>query len=324
MLPKDRFVIEILESVKVDRALSLRIESLRKLGYRFALDDVLMDESFLAEYGEILSFVDIVKIDIRINDPERVKETVDMLKGYGNLTFLAEKVESEEEFELYKSMGCTLFQGYFFAKPKISEKRSLDPSKSRLLKITALLADSSSGPREIASEFEGSPELSLQLLQFLNSAHFSFKAPIGSIMHAVTMLGKSELLKWLYLLAYANGDAGQLESSPLVSLAIFRSKLLRNIARIRGETLQRQDMASFLGTLSLADTIFEVSLASLLEGITIDPAIKVALLEGEGIFATYLEIAKTVENAELEESIKKARLIGLETEELETSILESY
>ena len=324
MLPKERFVIEILESVKVDTSLVQRVKELRKMGYRFALDDVVFDADFLGEYEAILPFVEIVKIDIRLNRFESVKEMIAQLGSYGHLTFLAEKVETPQEYKAYRDAGCLLFQGYFFAKPLISEKKSLDPAKTALLELTGVLMDESSGPREIASAFEEAPDLSLQLLQFLNSAHFTFKSPIRSIPHAVSMIGKSDLLTWVYLLAYANGSAARIESSPLVALAGFRSRLLRKIARIKGEESQRQDMAAFMGTLSLADTLFEMPMEVLLNEIKIDDSIKSALLDSEGVFAAYLEIAKTIEEADLQGCIERARQIGIKTAELEVSILESY
>ncbi len=206
MLPKERFYIEILEDVDVDEALVERVRELGEIGYRFALDDMILDGAFFEKYEAILPYVDIVKIDIRLCSVEGVKAEMERAADYPHLRFLAEKVESLDEYELYKSVGCTLFQGYFFAKPEIKKKSSLDPAKSTLLELTGMLSNEGSDPDEIAAAFERAPDLSLQLLQFLNSARFSFKNTIRSISHAVMMVGRKDLLTWLYMLAYANGD----------------------------------------------------------------------------------------------------------------------
>jgi len=169
-----------------------------------------------------------------------------LVKGYSHLLYLAEKVESMHEFRQYKDAGCTLFQGYFFAKPEVSERRSLDPSVKTLFELTGLLADDTSTTAEIADAFEGAPDLALQLLQFLNSSHFAFKSPIRSISHAIMMIGKHELLTWLYMLAYANGNLSKIESSPLVSLAGFRSKLMRRISELHADSKELRDMAAFI------------------------------------------------------------------------------
>ncbi len=324
MLPKDRFFIEILEDVNVDKQLAERVGELRNRGYRFAIDDAVFDSDFFRKYEAILPIVEIVKIDIQLNEIENVKYMIERLSSYAHLQFLAEKVEDKQEFLQYKDAGCTLFQGYFFAKPEVSEKRSIDPSMQSLMKLTGLLASDSSTTGEIAAAFEESPDLALQLLQFLNSSHFAFKNPIKSISHAVMMVGKSDLLTWLYLLAYANGNVSKMESSPLVSLAAFRSKLMRKISKLHKDSKQMQDMAALTGTLSLADTLFDMSMEEILRELEIDESIKAAILQNSGILASYLKIANTVERADLKGCIERTRQIGIHVKELETSILDSY
>lgn len=324
MLPKERFVIEILEDVEIDKRLVSRVEELRKMGYRFAIDDAIFDEDFFGRYESVLPFVEFLKIDIRENEIECVKHTIERLGGYRHLRFLAEKVESMDEFRQYRDAGCTLFQGYFFAKPEVSQKRSLDPAMQTLLELTGLLSKDSSDPAEIAAAFEGAPDLALQLLQFLNSSRFAFKSPIRSISHAVMMIGKGDLLTWLYMLAYANGNLSKMESSPLVSLAGFRSKLMRRISKLHADRKELQDMAAFTGTLSLADSLFEMPMSDILNEIDVDESIRAALLRGSGILSDYLEIAKSIERADFKECAMRARRIGLDITELESSVLESY
>ncbi len=38
-----------------------------------------------------------------------------------NFEVIAEGVESKEQFELLKEMGCDFFQGFYFAKPSEAE-----------------------------------------------------------------------------------------------------------------------------------------------------------------------------------------------------------
>ncbi|WP_457598579.1 EAL and HDOD domain-containing protein [Hydrogenimonas sp.] len=324
MLPKDRFVIEILEDVRIEKPLVERVEELRNRGFRFAVDDIVLENGFLEEYAPILPFIDILKVDIRINEAESVERMIRLLARYSHLTYLAEKVETLEEYELYKGMGFTLFQGYFFARPEIRKKRSLDPARRTLLELSGLLADDASDMAEIAAAFERAPDLSLQLLQFLNSAHFGFGNPIRSIGHAVMIVGKTNLLTWLYLLAYANIDTVERERSPLVALAGFRSQLLRRIAKLHGDTREVEDMAAFMGTLSLAEKLFEMPMARILEETKIDETIKMALLGGHGTLARYLEIVKAVEEFDAAGCMRKAKEVGLSTGGLERAILESY
>ena len=83
-------------------------------------------------------------------------------------------------------------------------------------------------------------------------------------------------------------------------------------------------MAAFTGTLSLADTIFEISMDSLLEQMSIDGAVKTALLKGEGTLAEYIEIAKSAEAGEAVEYVQAVKRLGLDLSKVRDSVLLSY
>ena len=70
--------------------------------------------------------IDTLKLDMHFMDgcTERVRcgkrnilSFIMNLSRWLQLHTVAEGVETKEEFELLKSMGCTLIQGYYFAKP---------------------------------------------------------------------------------------------------------------------------------------------------------------------------------------------------------------
>ena len=99
-----------------------RIEALRALGLRISLDDfgtgycgfaylrtfpihtIKIDRSFIARLGETLA--DNVLVSAMVNVAAAMQ-----------LGVVAEGIESEEQFVLAKAAGCTLFQGYFIARP---------------------------------------------------------------------------------------------------------------------------------------------------------------------------------------------------------------
>lgn len=118
-VPKDRMIIELLETIKIDRSVITRCRKLKEMGFHLALDDFIYDPV----YDPLLELVDIVKIDLLQTTPSSVQETVARLKPYP-VTLLAEKVESLSQYEDASAMGFDLFQGYYFARPTvISGKR---------------------------------------------------------------------------------------------------------------------------------------------------------------------------------------------------------
>src|SRR6201996_5782810 len=90
LMPPDRFVLEILETVRFDAHLARRLGELRRAGFQVALDDVceLSDELFAA-----LPHADIVKIDFLQADRSTLAELASTMRGHGK-TLIAEKVET--------------------------------------------------------------------------------------------------------------------------------------------------------------------------------------------------------------------------------------
>lgn len=112
-LPTDRVVIELLETIQIDRDIVRRCRELKRLGYRLALDDF---SRYGEEYEPLLNMVDIVKIDLPMLEQDALATLVEQLKKWP-LQLLAEKVESLLCARECLAMGFNLFQGFFFARP---------------------------------------------------------------------------------------------------------------------------------------------------------------------------------------------------------------
>src|SRR5262245_44438656 len=111
ILPADRCVVEVLETVEIDDRVAAGVRHLKQLGYRIALDDFLLDGPLVP----LLPLADFVKLDCRALGEARLRDHVRALRPYG-ARLLAEKIESEIEFERCRKLGCELFQGYYLPK----------------------------------------------------------------------------------------------------------------------------------------------------------------------------------------------------------------
>ncbi|MCK9987691.1 MAG: hypothetical protein AzoDbin1_04163 [Azoarcus sp.] len=114
-LPRDRVLLELLETVTIDCAVVERCSTLKHLGYRLALDDVC---SVSREMEPLLDIVDVVKIDILQLEPEALELLVRRLRLHP-AKLLAEKVDTLERARRCVELGFDLFQGYFFARPSL-------------------------------------------------------------------------------------------------------------------------------------------------------------------------------------------------------------
>jgi len=116
--------IEITETAVVmdlNRQLDL-IERLRQNGFVVEMDDFGSGYSSLNMLKDI--HVDVLKIDMaflkKAEDEERSKKILQMIIALSDqldMPVITEGVESQEQVEFLKKMGCHIFQGYYFAKP---------------------------------------------------------------------------------------------------------------------------------------------------------------------------------------------------------------
>jgi c-di-GMP-related signal transduction protein len=112
-LPKERVVIELLETIAIDDDIVRRCRELKAQGYRLALDDFVRYEE---AYEPLLDIVDIVKIDVLQLAPEYLARLVKRLRPWPP-QLLAEKVETRQGARACQALGFTLFQGFYFGRP---------------------------------------------------------------------------------------------------------------------------------------------------------------------------------------------------------------
>ena len=121
LLPNDQIAVEILENVPASDEILACCKELVEKGYVIALDDYV----YSPETAPFLDHCQIVKIDFR-NSKEEIEDTAARCRKLRKI-LLAEKIETLEEAEYAKSLGCTLMQGYYFAQPLIMMGRSYNP-----------------------------------------------------------------------------------------------------------------------------------------------------------------------------------------------------
>jgi EAL and modified HD-GYP domain-containing signal transduction protein len=131
LLPKEYVTIEILESVTPSKDIIRSCKNLKQAGYTIALDDFVL----LDNLDELIKLADIIKIDFTITKGNKRKEVMDkILKINSKIKFLAEKIETREDFTIAASMGYSLFQGYFFSKPTIFNGKDIFTHNNKILK----------------------------------------------------------------------------------------------------------------------------------------------------------------------------------------------
>lgn len=128
-LPADRLQLEITESAVIDvPELAIDVlHRLRNLGVKVHLDDFGTGYSSLAYLQRFA--VDVLKIDQGFvqrlgsngGGSEIVQTIVTLARNLG-MAALAEGIETSEQLDIVRDLGCTFGQGFFFAKPMPPEE----------------------------------------------------------------------------------------------------------------------------------------------------------------------------------------------------------
>lgn len=281
-------VIEVLETVPISSELLTACKELHRMGYKLALDD----HDFEPRWDIFLPYISYIKVDVRQFNILQISKYVSRVKHH-NVTLLAEKVETQQEFEKLQQLGFQLFQGYFFARPEMLKHKKIASSKLNLLLLIAESSKIRLDFEKLTHIVERDLGLSYKLLRFVNSASFARAQAIGSLKHAMVYMGEAELKKFIALLALANlKEDGPTE---LLNMSVVRARFCDLLSLQRGDP-ENPPAAFLTGLFSLVDALLEQPLQDLLNDLPILPEIKAALTEEEGSLGQYLKLAKAFES----------------------------
>lgn len=283
-LPKDRIVIELLEDIRIDNRIIDNVKELSELGYTIALDDFILTD----EWRPLLEFSDIIKLDVQQMTEEETRAVIDILKTYP-IKLLAEKVETLQQFEQLKELGCEYFQGFFLSTPNIVEGRRMGVNQTATIRLLAAINDPNIEFAELTQIISQDVSLSFKLLHYINSAFFAIPRRIESIRHAVTYLGLNEIRRWSNILTLAS-----LSDKPkaLIQTALIRAKMCELLARSLSEEPEHYFL---IGMLSSLDSILDVSIREALEQLPLSSDIADAILENKGLGGEILKFVMAFE-----------------------------
>lgn len=286
-------VLELLESIDGEPAVVDACARALADGYRMALDDY----DGRASLDPLLSLVTIVKLDVLGRTREELTPVIASLRDRG-LTVLAERVETRDVRTMCQELGCALFQGYVFSRPETLDGRAITVQQTTMLNIMGLLSDTTVSDAALEDAFRSHPSLSFALLRIVNSASFGARA-VDSIQHAIRLVGRDALSRWLLVLLVASVAAHSPVANETVVQAMIRGRFCESVA-IRTGT--GDPAARFLvGLLSQIDVLLGQPMASVLERLPLSVEVRDALLHDSGPHAASLAMARAYEIGHWEE-----------------------
>lgn len=289
LLPKNRIVVEILEREKANQSTLEACTKFRNMGYTLAMDDFVLDE----ENTPLLDLIDIVKVEF---PSVSMEVQADLIKRYKRrIKFIAEKIETREDYAAAFKMGYDLFQGYFFSKPAVLNSKDIGLVNTNLIRIVEELNQPEPSYRKMSDIIQMDLGLSYKLLRLVNSAYVSPRYEIQSIHQALNMLGTREVYQWMSLMLLK--DIQNSENSEMVKQSLIRGKLMSFLCN-ETEHSSTGFEYFFTGIFSQMDIILNKSFTDVLKGLPLSNKVKNALLGEKNELRNMLEFVVTAEKGE--------------------------
>ncbi len=313
--PKKLIVVEILEDVQPTPDIIDICKKLHNDGYTIALDDFVYNSSL----DPLLAIADIIKFDFLLTPIDTLQKTLYKLSRY-KLKYLAEKVESYDEFIKASKLGFSYFQGYFFCKPEKIRIREIDSSKINLVNLLAEVNKKTTTLGKIEKIVLRDVALAYKLLRYINSSYFYRPNRIDSVAHAITYLGENELRRFIILVLIS--ELASDKPGELVRLAVVRAKMGELLA-VETSLKNKADEIFLLGLFSLLEALLDTTIDYICEQLSLSDNIKDALVSKTGPFAPFLDLILSYEKRDKASCLAAAQKTGVPAGKLAEMYLEA-
>ena len=290
LFPKQSFIIEILENCEPTDELFEAVKKLHQRGYTLALDDFIPNK----QWTRFFPYIHIIKFDIRIISIEKAARFIQFYKEKTKLRFLAEKVETQEEYQQAYDAGFDLFQGFFFSKPEMIQRKSLKPSSLTTLRLFKEICVTDVDFDKIEEIIATDLTLSYKLLRHVNALTSMRSKPVTSFKQALIFLGEDQLRRFVTFVATSH--AVEKKPQSLYNLSLQRAHFCEQLYRTRVPK-DNGNQAFLTGLFSLLDSLLDQPLEELIELLPLSEQVKLALTKRAGPLGAILNLTDAYDQA---------------------------
>ena len=283
----ERVVIEVSEGALADPRTLDGVRTLRSRGHATALDGY----SRRPDDASALACFETVKVHIGARDPEELGALVHGLQS-PSLRLLAANVETIEQFERCIALGFEAFQGDFLQHPQTFRAKRVPSNRLSTLRLVASLQSEDFAIGEVERLLSQDISMSYHVLRCINSSYYNLPRKIDSMRQAIVILGLENLRQLCTLLCLQGLDD---RPPSLFVHALTRARLCEQLGKMGGAS----DAGPFFmtGLFSLLNALVGIPTEKIVEELPLAPAIRRALIAGEGDLGAALQCTRAYERA---------------------------
>ncbi|HEY0970820.1 MAG TPA: HDOD domain-containing protein [Gemmatimonadales bacterium] len=308
LLDPRRLTLELRGDALEDAAVREACVGLAAAGYDLALDGFVHTPAAAA----VLPSVRTVKVDVRGRTTPELAWLAEQVRPH-RARLLAEHADNRTVRDACLSLGFELFQGWRFAQPETLSRRDFPIQHVQTFKLLKALRDPATHESAIEDGFRRDVALSYKLLRMVNSAAMGGRG-IWSIGHAVRLLGREALYRWLSLLLLSSAADDGVKREVLHA-SLVRARLCELLAGDAG--LRPASGPLFLvGVFSLLDVIMTAPMSEVVSRLDVDAEVAAALERREGFFGAMLALVEAYESGAWDAVALRCMEVGVEPETL--------
>jgi len=247
VLTSNLTVLGIPSSVEPTPRLIDACRALRARGFRISLDDFTWDERLIP----LIERADYIRADFqRFGAAEREKFNSLALNS---ISVVAQKVESQADYQQAVANGFTLFQGGYFCHPVLLKKRKIPANRLFHFEIVRELYHDPIDIRKVSQLIRSDASLTFRLLRLANSPLYGLRQEVRSIETAIMILGEDAFRRTISLAILSEMNAEQ--PVEILHMGLLRARFCELAARIFQQDPSEQYL---LGLFSLLPAMLRI------------------------------------------------------------------
>lgn len=315
LLPADKVVIQVGGTMLSDDAVVSACEGLVRDGFRLCLIGTSPEEL----PPRLLAVAHIIKVDVTRIEPARLPDVARQLRA-GHARLLALDVRNATDRDRCVKLGFELFEGYHFTGPERVKRRDIGIEHISTFRLLKMVRDPGADDREIEELLRRDVALSYKLLRMVNSAAVGGR-DIWSIGHALRLLGREQIARWLALLLVTDGGREGVKAE-LMHLALVRARMCELLAVEAGVPRARGSLF-LVGMISLLDRLLDTPMETLAKSMELAPDLQAALLHRADFYGQILRLVEAYEVGSWNEVDELAPSLDVAPVALTTTYLEA-
>jgi c-di-GMP phosphodiesterase len=297
-----RVVLQLARGMSPTPDLMRACEQLVADGYRFAVDaaDALRGPA-------LLHIARLVRLDAATLEPDVIAGAADELHRAG-AWILANHIPNRVIRDRCQSAGVELFGGYEFARVDVVSRRDISVDHVQAFRLLKTIRDPDSPDRTIEDAFRRDLALTYKLLRLVNSAWVGGR-DIVTIGHAIRLVGREALYRWLSLLLISSIAERGVELE-IANLSLTRARLCERIADVYG-LRQAGGPLFMVGLFSMLDTLLGIPMSDLVVRLDLATDVARALVGREDFYGATLALVEAYETGSWSEVTSRCDEVGI-------------